>query len=110
VLDSRPIRATVDFPDEAGAAPIRRRFERALHELRADTLDDVVGFLKEGMTLDRTSYQGDTLGVELPVTVDLKVAETEPGYAGDTAQGARNDKKMRVPFARRRDARRRAAS
>ena len=41
--------------------------------LRAETLDDVVGFLKEGMTLDRTSYQGDTLGVELPVTVDLLV-------------------------------------
>ena len=39
--------------------------------LRAETLDDVVGFLKEGMTVDRTSYQGETLGVELPVTVDL---------------------------------------
>ena len=41
------------------------------------------------MTLDRTSYQGETIGVELPVTVDLKVAQTEPGFAGDTAQGAR---------------------
>jgi elongation factor P len=41
------------------------------------------------MTLDRTSYQGETLGVELPVTVDLAVAQTEPGFAGDTAQGAR---------------------
>ena len=37
------------------------------------------------MTLDRTSYQGETIGVELPVTVDLMVAETEPGFAGDTA-------------------------
>ena len=34
--------------------------------LRAETLDDVVGFLKEGMTLDRTSYQGDTLGHRAP--------------------------------------------
>ena len=55
--------------------------------LRAETLDDVVGFLTEGMTLDRTSYQGDTLGVELPVTVDLKVTETDPGFKGDTVQG-----------------------
>ena len=62
--------------------------------LRAETLDDVVGFLKEGMTLDRTSYQGDTLGVELPVTVDLLVTETEPGFAGDTAQGARKNATM----------------
>ena len=27
--------------------------------------------------------------MELPVTVDLKVVETEPGFAGDTQTGAR---------------------
>jgi elongation factor P len=57
--------------------------------LTAAQLADAVPYLKEGMTLDRTSYQGETLGVELPVTVDLAVAQTEPGFAGDTAQGAR---------------------
>jgi elongation factor P len=57
--------------------------------LTADQLDDAVGFLKDGMTLDRTAYQGETIGVELPVSVDLTVADTEPGFAGDTAQGAR---------------------
>jgi elongation factor P len=57
--------------------------------LRAETLDDAVPYLKDGMTLDRTSYQGETIGVELPVTVDLSVTTTEPGFAGDTAQGAR---------------------
>ena len=41
------------------------------------------------MMVDRTSYEGETIGVELPVTVDLKVVETEPGFAGDTASGAR---------------------
>lgn len=57
--------------------------------LTADQLDDAVHYLKDGMTLDRTSYQGETIGVELPVTVDLVVAETEPGFAGDTQTGAR---------------------
>jgi elongation factor P len=57
--------------------------------LTAEQLDDVVDYLKDGMTLDRTTYQGETLGVELPITVDLLVAQTEPGFAGDTAQGAR---------------------
>ena len=57
--------------------------------LRADQLGDSTKYLKDGMTLDRTSYQGETLGVELPVTIDLKVERTEPGFAGDTAQGAR---------------------
>ena len=57
--------------------------------LSAAQLGDTVNYLKDGMTLDRTSYQGETIGVELPVTVDLKVMTTEPGFAGDTAQGAR---------------------
>ena len=57
--------------------------------LTADQLGETAQYLKDGMTLDRTSYQGETIGVELPVTVDLKVVETEPGFAGDTQSGAR---------------------
>jgi elongation factor P len=57
--------------------------------IRADQLDDAGRYLKDGMTVDRTSYQGETIGIELPVSVDLAVATTEPGFAGDTAQGAR---------------------
>jgi elongation factor P len=57
--------------------------------LTADQLSDAVPYMKEGMTLDRTSYEGETIGVELPVTVDLQVMQTEPGFAGDTATGAR---------------------
>ncbi len=57
--------------------------------LGAGQLDEVIPYLKDGMVLDRISYEGDTLGVELPITVDLVVAETEPGFAGDTATGAR---------------------
>ena len=54
-----------------------------------EQLDDAVNYMKDGMLLDRTSYEGETIGVELPVTVDLKVMETEPGFAGDTQSGAR---------------------
>jgi elongation factor P len=57
--------------------------------LTASQIDDIVPYLKESMTLDRITYEGETLGVELPITVDLVVAETEPGFAGDTATGAR---------------------
>src|SRR6476660_710445 len=52
--------------------------------LTAEQLGETAQYLKDGMTLDRTSYQGETIGVELPVTVDLKVVETEPGFTGDT--------------------------
>jgi elongation factor P len=57
--------------------------------LNSDHLGDAAQYLKDGMTLDRTSYQGETIGVELPVTVDLSVVDTEPGFAGDTQSGAR---------------------
>jgi elongation factor P len=55
----------------------------------ARQLEDAVNYLKDGMTLDRTSHDGETIGVELPITVDLAVVETEPGFAGDTQSGAR---------------------
>lgn len=57
--------------------------------LTADQLEDAVFYLKDGMLLDRTSYEGETIGVELPITVDVVVSATEPGFAGDTATGAR---------------------
>jgi elongation factor P len=36
-----------------------------------------------------SSHDGEVLGVELPVTVDLHVTQTDPGFAGDTATGAK---------------------
>jgi len=46
-------------------------------------------YLKENTDLFLSSYEGEVLGVDLPVTVDLQVIETEPGFAGDTATGAK---------------------
>jgi elongation factor P len=62
--------------------------------LTADQLDDAVNYLKDSLLLERTSYEGETIGVELPVTVDLKVVETEPGFAGDTQTGARKGARL----------------
>ncbi|REK77356.1 elongation factor P [Paenibacillus paeoniae] len=47
-----------------------------------------INFLKENMTVNITSYQGEILGIQMPNSVDLKVTETEPGVKGNTAQGA----------------------
>jgi len=57
--------------------------------LTSGQLGDAAQYMKDGMTLDRTSYQGATIGVELPLTVDLRIVATEPGFAGDTQSGAR---------------------
>jgi elongation factor P len=55
----------------------------------AQQLGDAVNYMTDGMLVDRTAYEGETIGVELPVSVDLRVVETEPGFAGDTQSGAR---------------------
>jgi elongation factor P len=51
-------------------------------------LEEVKPYLVENMEIELVSYEDEPLDVELPITVDLKVAEALPGYAGDTAQGA----------------------
>jgi elongation factor P len=49
---------------------------------------DVMPFLKEGHAVSLLRYEDSVIGVELPLTVDLEVAETEPGLRGDTVSGA----------------------
>ncbi len=53
----------------------------------ADKLGDATGYLKEGMSLQVSSYKGELVGVELPITVELQVIDTGPAFKGDTATG-----------------------
>jgi len=57
--------------------------------MTVEQLGENAQYLIDGMVLQRTSYETETIGVELPTTVDMKVIETEPGFAGDTQSGAR---------------------
>ena len=51
-------------------------------------LGERVQYLKENMTLGIAFYEGEPIEIELPAHVELEVTYTEPGFAGDTAQGA----------------------
>jgi len=53
--------------------------------ISASQLGDAINYLKEGMSLQVSSYKGGLVGVELPITVELQVADTGPGFKGDTA-------------------------
>lgn len=57
-------------------------------ELPSDKLEYELKFIKENMEVQIQSYEGETIGIELPNTVTLQVTETEPGIKGDTATGA----------------------
>jgi elongation factor P len=48
-------------------------------------LEDIKPYMMENMEMELSSYEGEPLDVELPITVDLRVIEAPRGFAGDTA-------------------------
>lgn len=56
-------------------------------ELPAKQIEEELKFLKENMEVHVIQFKEEILGVELPVTVVLEVAATEPGIKGDTSSG-----------------------
>jgi len=59
--------------------------------LPASMLGDGVHYLTDEMTVNLLTYDGETIDVEFPTTVDMKVTHAEPGFAGDTATGANKE-------------------
>ncbi len=53
----------------------------------AATVGDAGKFLKENDTCELVLYGEEVIGIELPLTVELTVVETDPGFKGDTATG-----------------------
>ena len=56
--------------------------------INASELSDNFKFVKENMICKILSYKGNVFGVEPPTFVELTVAKTEPGFAGNTATNA----------------------
>jgi elongation factor P len=59
-----------------------------------ESLGEAVKYLKEGDSAVLPMWEGEVLGVDLPASVDLVVAETEPGIQGDRVSGARKPATM----------------
>jgi elongation factor P len=55
--------------------------------LPKETIGDAVKFLKENTLVYVIFHNGTPIGVELPITVELEVVNTEPGFRGDTVTG-----------------------
>ena len=51
-------------------------------------LGDAFKFVKENMVCKILSYKGNVFGVEPPTFVELQIAQTDPGFAGNTATNA----------------------
>jgi elongation factor P len=74
------------------------------HPLTSEQLGDAKLFLKENIEVKILNYKGAPLNVELPTFIELVVAQTDPGYKGDTASGGGKPATLetgaviRVPF------------
>jgi len=90
-LDSRPMQYLYNdgnlyyFMDEES-------FEQM--PLTAEQLGNVLDYLKEGVSVEVSSYKGEVISIELPITVELEVVESEPGFKGDTATGGTKSVKL----------------
>lgn len=73
-------------------------------ELNKSQIENEIKFLKENMIVKVIMHGSETLGIELPNTVDLVVKDTEPNIKGDTSSGGSKPATMetglvvQVPF------------
>ena len=56
--------------------------------LSQEDIGDALKFVKENEMVKVCSYNGNVFAVEPPLFVELEITDTEPGFKGDTAQGA----------------------
>lgn len=56
--------------------------------LGGEMLGDANDFLVDGQVIQVQKFNGNPIGVQLPVQVELTVKDTEAGARGDTAQGS----------------------
>ena len=57
-------------------------------QLNADTVGDALEMLLEGTIVQINKYNGNPIGLELPLQVELTVSYTEPAVRGDTSSGS----------------------
>ncbi|MEG2322157.1 MAG: elongation factor P [Bacilli bacterium] len=60
-------------------------------ELSKNQLGDNANYLKEGLNVDISFYNGDLLGVILPDKIEVEVVKTEPAVKGNTTTNASKD-------------------
>jgi len=56
-------------------------------QLNEKQVGDAAKFLKDNTPVQITTWKETVLGVETPQTMEFRVAQTDPGLRGDTAQG-----------------------
>lgn len=72
--------------------------------MRRELIGEQVKYLKENEDVTVLTHEGNIIGAELPFTVELEVADTDPDVRGDTASGGSKPARLetgaviQVPF------------
>ena len=56
--------------------------------LTSGMVGDALDFLVEGAIIELRKYNGNPIGLDLPIFVELNIAFTEPGVKGDSSSGS----------------------
>ena len=73
-------------------------------ELDKNQIGEDAEYLKEGLNVDVTFFQGELLGLILPEKIEMQITKTEPAVKGNTTNNAMKDAiletgmKVRVPL------------
>ncbi len=104
LISSQTLECTLRDSDKINSAFIERKkliftYQKGAyyHFIDADTYEDFIldrdkikdqaDYLKENLELFGLFYKNKLINLEVPLTITLKVAETEPGFKGDTRCG-----------------------
>ena len=63
-------------------------------QIPAKTMGQAAGFLKENMELEGQFHEGQLIGIQPPMFVDVHIESTEPGVRGDTSKGGMKPAKL----------------
>ena len=85
VLDKREMQYL--YPDEAGLVFMDVESYEQMH-IDPELLGEARSFLRDGTVCLVPVYEGAAVGAELPVTIELEVTDTDPGFKGDRVSGA----------------------
>jgi elongation factor P len=62
--------------------------------LTEDQMEDALGYIKENVEVEVLLHNGKAIGIELPMFLNLKIVETDPGLKGNTASGGSKPAKL----------------
>jgi elongation factor P len=85
--DLQSVQASYLYSDSDGSHFLEQESFETL-TLTDEMVGDALDFLIEGALIQLRKYNGNPIGLELPLFVELDVAHTEPGVRGDSSSGS----------------------